>query len=461
MTREIVIDNTGFGVRGALIEDDRLIDIIDIDHAGNDVTDRLFRVRVAHIDTRLNAAFLDYGGAEHGFLAAKDARYVARIIERRPINKLVHEGQWIVVQGLREPDHGKGPRFTTDVKFFGMFMVYRPFGHGVEVSVKLRGLRQQEMLDRGVALFGEDSPVMIRQQAVDVEDAILEAEFAELEGRWRRLQQGFSSERGPCRLEGDESPQLRLVRQVFGAGLDIIKIADPGLFVEMRAFLELLPEIMRPGLERLDPARGAFSQCALDEAIERDFAREIPLDRGGRLIIEETAACVAIDVDGGNRDAQDIDLDAAREIARLVRLRHLGGTIIVDFVDLPTKPQRQQLENALKRAFKGDQASVQIYPMSPLGLVQLSRARHGARWSTRWFRACPECGGDGHVPSLRRRSEALWRELQDSQARPATIRMATDLFGFAQKEAAALFGDLPMKQDSDLPPGSFIVEMLR
>ena len=135
----------------------------------------------------------------------------------------------------------------------------------------------------------------------------------------------------------------------------------------------------------------------------------MPLRRGGRLLIQPTAACVAIDVDGGGRAPLDVDLEAAAEIARQVRLRNLGGTIIADFVDLPTRPERQRLEEALRKAFRGDPAPVEIHPMSSLGIVQISRARRGQPLAGLFQAPCACCGGDGLQPRARADGRAVAR----------------------------------------------------
>ena len=144
-------------------------------------------------------------------------------------------------------------------------------------------------------------------------------------------------------------------------------------------------------------------------ALEVALAREVPLAGGGRLLIEPTAAFVAIDVDGGGRAPLDIDLAAAAEIARQVRLRNLGGTIIVDFVDLPSRPERQRLEEALRKAFKHDPAPLEIHQMSSLGIVPLSRARRGQPLASRFL---ADCAGAAAAAASRRRGlppSGCWR----------------------------------------------------
>jgi Rne/Rng family ribonuclease len=176
-------------------------------------------------------------------------------------------------------------------------------------------------------------------------------------------------------------------------------VADDAVAAEARRLLEALPEAVRPELEVLPGPETAFAATGVQAALAEAAAREVALPRGGRLIIEETAACVAIDVDSGGRPALEANLEAAAVIGRLVRLRNLGGTLIVDFVDLLGKGPRQRLEQALKRSFKGDPLPVQIYPVSPLGIVQISRAKRGGQPLRAIGQVCPTCGGSGRVMS--------------------------------------------------------------
>jgi Rne/Rng family ribonuclease len=431
MTVRLVVEATGFGVRGALLDGDRLVELADADAGGEGVADGLFLARVTGVDQHLNAAFLDCGLPEAGFLAAKDARHAAGSEERLPIGRLVREGQRLIVQGVREAADGKGARFTTDLRLLGFHLLLRPHADTPAVSARLRGRLRDDLLDRALRLF-KGQGVTLRRLAVEATDEVLLAEAERLRGRWATLQKAVAGGAATGRLAGDEHPLERLLRGMAEQGIERLELADPALQARART----LVGADGPAILRLDRDRGAFEQAGVAAEIERALAVEVPLGKGGRLLIEPTAACTAIDVDGQGRAALDLDLEAAAEIGRQARLRNLGGTLVIDFVDLPTKPQRQRLEEALRKAFGGDPATVQIYPMSPLGIVQISRARRGQSLARLLARPCPACGGDGQAPSLRAVAERLLAELRALPQPAVRVVAASDLAHYLQGEAA-------------------------
>lgn len=455
--KRLVIEHTGFGVRGALLADDLLVELVDADALGEWVTDALFAGRVDAVDSRLNAAFLDCGLGQHAFLAAKDARFLEGEAERKPIARFVRQGQRVVVQGMREPVEGKGARVTGDVKLFGFHMIYRPHGNPPE-SAPVRGRDRVALHERGEALF-PGGGVTLRKLAAEVDDATLQAELARLEARWRILEREAAEAKRPGRLSADEHAVERLLRGVVEPALRQVEVADEELYARCRALLEgpLAPHGIE--LVRLDGTQSAFAQAGVVAALERALAREVPLAGGGRLIIEPTSACVAIDVDGEGREALDLDIEAAHEIARQLRLRNLGGTVIVDFVDLPTKPQRQRLEEALKRAFRDDPVAVQIYPMSPLGIVQLGRARRGRSLDGLLHGLCRHCEGTGRAPSLRAAAEELLGALRRGEAGGSDVRVGRDLLLYLERELGQglrpLLGATRLVADPAQPPGGF------
>ncbi|MEJ5233872.1 MAG: ribonuclease E/G, partial [Geminicoccaceae bacterium] len=266
--------------------------------------------------------------------------------------------------------------------------------------------------------------------------------------------------RRPGRLATDEHPLERLLRNVLEPELKRVEVADPELATRARALLEgpLAPHGIE--LVRLDPSRSAFAQTGVEAELERALAREIALPGGGRIIVEPTAALVAIDVDGGGLSPLEVDLAAAAEIARIVRLRNLGGAIVVDFVDLADRRERQRLEQALAKAFRDDPAPVQIHPPSPSGLVEIGRARRGRSLDQLLSRPCPACAGSGRIRSLRAAAEALLGELR---RRPvARVRLAPDLARWLEEEASEVWqpaaATLARAVDPALGPGEFVLE---
>jgi ribonuclease E/ribonuclease G len=459
LSRRLVVEATGFGARGAVLEGGRLVDLVDADEVGGWVTDALFLAQVRGIEHRLNAAFLDIGEPAQAFLNAKDARHLDPGEERQSIGRLLQDGKRIVVQGVREPEADKGPRVTTDIKLFGFHLIHRPHGRLPDLGGPIRGREREALQQRAQSLFGLKG-VTLRKLAAGVEDGVLLEELAMLEARWRAICAEADKGGRPRRLTGDEHALERLVRAVMDPELRRIEIADEGLLARCRRLVE---GPLRPhGLEivRLEPGAGAFEQTEVAGEMEMALAPEVRLRGGGRIIIEPTRACVAVDVDGEGRAALDVDIEAAIELARQVRLRNLGGTIVVDFVDLPTKAMRQRLEDALKRAFRGDPAPLQTYPMSPLGIVQISRARRGRSLEARLRRDCPVCDGSGRVRSLRAAAEQLVIGLRSGA--PRRIRAAPDLADYLSGEAAAMWrsvgSGVPLDRDPGLDRGAFVLD---
>ena len=459
MSRTLVIESTGFGLRGAVLDGDRLIELLDVDTHGDAVTDTLFAARVDKVDKPLAAAFVEIGAPERAFLAAKDARAVAGVEERLPVDRLLHEGQRLIVQGVREPVEGKGSRVTSDIKLFGFGLILRPMSRGVEVPARLPERQREALAQRGQALFGE-AGVTLRRAAAALDDEALRREHAALSRRWAQVEREAGGARRPGRLAADEPPLERLLRRVVEMAPERILVADQVLAL---AAERLVGERLAGSGVAVEWLRGqgpAFEQTPVAGELDLALGRDVPLEGGGRLRIEETAACVAIDVDGGNRAALDADLAAAAEVARQVRLRNLGGTVVVDFIDLPTRPQRQRLEEALKKAFRDDPQPVQLYPMSPLGLVQLSRPRRGRTLAALLARPCASCLGSGRQPSLRAVAEQLLARMRQN---PPTTRLAAapDLARYLQTEAAAAWAGLgaapAVEVDAGLPAGAWTI----
>ena len=401
MSIELVIDRLGDAVAIAVLESGALVDLLVAQHGPEAVEDRLFLARVAGIEPTIDGAFLDHGGKQPGFITGKDARHRRGLAKRVSIKHCLEDGEWLVVQGLRGSEGGKGARFTTDLRLTGSSLVYRPHGREVTARGSLRSQQRETTLARGKALIeqtGAEGGLVMGRLAAGLADAELADEFRSLLAAWQKIKLlPTSKERRPGPLPFGPSPLARQLAQTAELMPARVVVADDVLKAEARRFVDAMPDELRPELEMLAGGAAAFAATGVDAALAEAAAREVPLAKGGRLIIEETAACVAIDVDGGGRDALGVDLEAAAVIGRLVRLRNLGGTLVVDFIDLQAKQQRQQVEDALKRAFKGDPLPVQIYPMSPLGIVQISRAKRGGQPLKAAGQVCSSCGGSGWV----------------------------------------------------------------
>lgn len=377
MTVEVALEVARGEARAALLEDGRLVEVRFADD--RDLVDRIALGRVVRIDPELDAAFVDLGAAMPGYLDG------AR-------GKGLHEGQTLVVQVKRSATPGKGSRLTTDVGLFGRLVVLRPRRQGVGLSARLaKAPERKAELARARHLFPEGG-VVLRTAAAQAHADDLAGEAKELRDRWRRVEERAAAASAPAWLDEPQPPALRAIAELVQHQPDRILIGEPAVLALVRGWLERSAARLATGLERRSKP---FEATGAAEQLQAALEPEVPLAGGGRLIIEPTAALVAIDVDGGARGALEVDLAAAVEIARQVRLRALGGTIVVDFVDLPEARDRKRLDRALRHAFESDPEPVRTWPIGPLGLVQISRRRRGPSLMERLTRPCPTCDGSG------------------------------------------------------------------
>lgn len=401
MTVELVLDRLEGATALAVVENDLLVDLWTQGVGPDAVEDRLFLARVIGIEPAIDGAFLDHGASRPGFLAGKDARHRQGLAKGASIGRSVEVGEWLLVQGMRAAEGDKGARLTTDIRLAAAGLVYRPHGTGVQLGRGIVARDRETLAERGVRLLeraGAPGGLVLRRLALELDDTALGADLARLAGLWAKLARlALAPERRAGPLDAGPSPLARLLWRALDLSPGSLTVADDALKAEVQRLVEAMPEPVRPALELLDSGTSAFAATGVDEAIAEALAGEVALDGGGRLLIEETAACVAIDVDGGGRPALEVNLVAAAEIGRLARLRNLGGTLIVDFVDLASKGQRQRLDDAVRRSFRADPLPVQTFPVSPLGIVQISRARRGASPLAAASRACPTCGGSGRT----------------------------------------------------------------
>jgi Ribonuclease G/E len=353
-----------------------------------------------------------------------------------PIGRQLREGQEVVVQVRRDPQGGKGPRLTADVALAGPCLVLRPRQAGGALAE--------------------------RPAACGASAAELSAEADLLRRLWQTIEAQAGKARPPARLHGETEPVRWLLGEHLGDGPDRIVVADPAVLGRARSYLgEWRPSM----LDRLQHRPDAFAASGAGEQLAAALEPVVELAGGGRLIIQSTAALTAIDVDGAGRPL-DLNLEAAAEVARQLRLRRLGGTIVVDFVDLAARRERAVLLASLRAALAADPAPVRLYPMTPLGLVQISRQRLGPTLAEQLGRRCPCCAGSGRLPSIRRRSEELMRELARRPPGRVSAALAPDLHAHLTGAGATSWstfakgqGGAPdLEVDAALAPGGYRIE---
>jgi ribonuclease G len=464
MSRELVIERSPFGLRAGLLEDGRLVEVDLLDEA-LDPRGAIVLGRVRRVDRELGAAFVDCGLAADAYLGARDARLLAGAGREQPIERMLSEGQGVLVQVRQGFAAGKAPRVTGDIALVGVCLVFRPRRTSVSLSARLeRSPVAAEQRARAAALFPETG-LTLRHAAPLASDAELVTELARLREQWAKIEAAARAATPPARVHAVDDPLHRLLLEQSAPDLGRIVVGDQASLVRARVWLEQ----WQPALaDRLISVADPFEATGAAAQLEQALQPEVPLPGGGSLIIQPTAAFTAIDVNGGARRALEANLAATSEIARQLRLRRIGGTAVVDFIDLPTRAARARLLAALREAVAADPAPVQVFAMSRFGLVEISRKRTGPGLAELLGRPCRVCEGAGTLPGLRWCAERLIGELAKLPPGRVRVLAAPDLHDYlcgtgraAWQSFANRYGHvITLAIDQTLAPGSHRIEEL-
>ncbi|HYC04369.1 MAG TPA: ribonuclease E/G [Azospirillaceae bacterium] len=374
MTRDLLIDRRGPLRRAAVIDGDELSDLyIDrTDRPG--LSGALIRGRVGRIAAGLDAAFVEIGAGQPGLLPASDVRPRRR---DSVIGQLLRTGQEVLVQVKADPFGSKGALLTMDATLPGRFLVCAPLAEGITVSKRLGKGPEKARL---TALLRQAAPPglgwIVRADAATADPELVALEAEHLAAQWRDALRVPGE--GPVTLLPAPTAVERALLEQGGRGLTRIAVEGPEALAEVRAWCrdrapDLAP-MVRPHVDRI----ALFDQGDLEHELAELMRPRVDLPGGGSLVIERTEALTAIDVNGGERgDALQVNLAAAREIARQLRLRNIGGIVVVDFVNLERAADREQLILTLSGAVSKDPGNTHVYGMSRLGLVEMTRQRRG------------------------------------------------------------------------------------
>nr|WP_211105261.1 ribonuclease E/G [Azospirillum brasilense] len=375
--------------RAAVLTGGRLTDLY-IDHAERpSLLGHVFLGRVERIATGLDGAFVDLGTGKSGLLSALDARGP----KGRPkakgerIGNLLRTGQTVLVQVRADATGAKGPSLTMDITLPGRFLVHAPLGRDVAVSKRLGSGPERTELARRIQDIAPGTGWIVRAGAATAPDGLLAAESDALHLAWRQVRDAAERGGGPSLLlTGPDAPRRALIEHGAAAPSRII-VDDAALARDLADWCADrapdLEERVEPFDARLlaapsDGRQRLFDLRDLDAEIETLLGTRVPLSGGGSLVIERTEAMTVVDVNAGERgNPLDVNLEAAAEIARQLRLRNAGGIVVVDFVNMRNRGDAERLLNALSRAVEDDPAQTQVYGLSKLGLVEMTRARRG------------------------------------------------------------------------------------
>jgi ribonuclease G len=428
MSTEILINASLHEARAAVVENGVLQEVFLERASRRGLISNIYKGRVSRVLPGMQAAFIEIGMERTAFLHASDifdTRHAETGIEpprTENIRALVSEGNEILVQVVKDPLGTKGARLTTYITMPSRYLVYMPQSRGVGVSARIEDEAERDRLRAAVQAGvepAENAGYIVRTAAEDAPPEALLADMQYLRKLWQFVRhKGMRTEPGNL-VHADLPLHLRILRDLMRPDVDRVLIDQAGAHREMQEFAAaFMPDAM-PRLELYGEARPLFELHHVEEEIQKALDRKVSLKSGGYVIIDQTEAMTTVDVNTGafvgHRNLEETifrtNLEAAVTIARQLRLRNLGGIIIIDFIDMEEADHRRQVIQALEKALNDDHVKTNISSVSPLGLVEMTRKRTRESLEHLLCQACPTCEGRGFVKTAETVCYEVFREI--------------------------------------------------
>lgn len=437
MSGEILVNVTPHETRVAFVENGVLQEV-QIERARKrGLVGNIYKGTVRRVLPGMQAAFIDAGLERTAFLHASDilcpdngSDERERCLKgeatdspaQRNIDELLREGQELLVQVVKDPLGTKGARLTTHITIPARFLVFMPQSSHVGVSQRIENeAERQRLKERVSALAAEFGPggYIARTAAEDADDEALRADIAFLHKLWGEIGARAANERSGTLIHEDLPLVMRTMRDVVGAEVEKVRIDSRETFRKVQRFAEkFIPELV-PRIEHYAGERPIFDLYAIEDEIQRALERKVTLKSGGYLIIDQTEAMTTIDVNTGafvgHRNLEETifktNLEASQAIARQLRLRNLGGIIILDFIDMEDAEHRRQVLRSLEKALERDHARTHISEVSALGLVEMTRKRTRESLEHVLCSTCPTCNGRGTLKTAETVCFEIFREI--------------------------------------------------
>ena len=445
MSAEILINVAPRETRAAVLESGVLQEVFVERASRRGLVGNIYKGRITRVLPGMQAAFVELGLARSAFLhvndiVSADTRFDAQSVaaaggsggpsalpsraveDSVDIRRLINPGDDIVVQVVKDPMGAKGARLTTFISLPSRYLVFMPRGRGVGISSRIEDEAERQRLRealQGLVGDGQLGGYIVRTAAEGIDAALLAADFAYLGRLWSHVQErGLRASPGDL-VHEDLPLALRMLRDELGRGVERVLVDDATELGRMQQFMRDFIPNHALRLELHGGPRPIFDLHGVEEEINRALERKVALKSGGYLVIDQTESMTTIDVNTGGfvgyRNLEDTifrtNLEAAVAIARQLRLRNLGGIIIIDFIDMFDASHRTQVLAALEQALEADHAQTQVAPISPLGLVEMTRKRTRESLEHLLCESCPTCEGRGSIRSVETVCQDIFREL--------------------------------------------------
>ena len=428
-------------LRVAIVDGQKLIDI-DIESAGREQRKgNIYKGVITRIEPSLEACFVNYGEERHGFLPFKEVAraYFKEGVDVRTasIKDALREGQEIIIQIEKEERGQKGAALTSFISLAGRYLVLMPNNpRGGGVSRRIEGEDRQELREAmGQLEVPEGMSIIARTAGIGRDAVELQWDLNYLMQLWKAIDEAANSNSAPLLIYLESSLVIRAIRDYFQPDIGEILIDTDDIFEQAQAFMSVVMPDNLPRVKRYQDDVPLFSRFQIEHQIETAYSRTVPLPSGGAIVIDHTEALVSVDVNSARatrgsdieETATRTNLEAAEEIGRQMRLRDLGGLIVIDFIDMESAKSQKDVENRLRDALRHDRARVQMGKISKFGLMEMSRQRLRPALSEGSHVTCPRCNGTGHIRDTESSALQVLRIIQEEAMKDNTAAIHTQV----------------------------------
>lgn len=436
MTNELIIQSDSSGVWIALIRDKKLVELHQEKNQNNFSVGDIYLGQVRKIMPSLRAAFVNVGYEKDAFLHYHDLGPQIRslnkftkyrlqggikteslakfeleddIIKTGKIEEVLSKNQQILVQIQKEPISSKGPRISSELSLAGRYMVLVPFANQISISKKIKSFEERNRLrNLSLSIKPANFGLIVRTVAEGKPVAELHKDLMALQEKWKTIYDNLINAKPPVRILSEIDRSSSLIRDLLNDNFTNIQVDDPAMYEDLKNFVKQVSPESEKIVKLYNGKLPIFDQFGINKQIKGSFGKNVSMQGGSYLVIEHTEALHVIDVNSGSKATTDADqeanalavnMEAADEIARQLRLRDMGGIIVIDFIDQRNAPNKRKVYERLKEAMKNDRAKHTILPMSKFGLIQITRQRVRPEMNVVTAEECPMCHGTGEIGS--------------------------------------------------------------
>jgi ribonuclease G len=486
MYKQIVINEAEHETRVALLEDGTIAELFIERNDGSDIAGNIYKGRVQRVLPGMQAAFVDIGLDQAAFIYVDDVlgdnlKEIDKLFEsldeenvipflendspeRTPspkstyIEELITEGQELLVQVVKSPMGTKGARISSYISLPGRFLVLMPTSNHIGISRRIEDTVERDRLKEMVSSSRLDSlGYIVRTAAESIQQEKLSYEMGFLRNIWAGIKKKYETASCPSMVHQELSVSLRAVRDLLIQDAEKLVIDSREGYESILSFLDTLMPSLKESVECYDGTESIFEAYNLEGDISRALKRKVWLKSGGYIVIEQTEALVAIDVNTGRyvgkynleETITKTNLEAVKEIAYQIRLRDIGGIIIIDFIDMEKTSNQEKVFNALTEALKKDRSKTHVLPMSEMGLIQMTRKRVRKPLTRLLCEPCSYCDGEGYLVSRKTISYNIYRavlkEAGNMIGTRFTVRVNPEIAELLYGEESALISSLERK----------------